>query len=229
MGQCTEALFLRDVAEHQMTVIRDDGVNRHIRFIRPGSSSYYFDLITWPGYLCYTGDMGCYVFSRLDDMFEFFRTDRRSPKEGKTLNINPGYWSEKLRAVDSSGRHGVSAEEFDPDRFRELVIEQMRQWVRGDGRLESGVNSYGLNHEQRRELWDTVKEEVLDSAEDNEALATAAIYDFHHKTPDREFYFQDFFEHRLTRFTFHFEWCCYALAWAIEQYDNAKKAAAQAA
>ena len=68
--------FLRDVAEHTMTVIREDGVSRHIRFAKPGTSCMHFDLITWPGYLCYTGDMGTYVFQRLTDMFEFFRTDR---------------------------------------------------------------------------------------------------------------------------------------------------------
>ena len=28
-----------------------------------------FDIVTWPGYLCYSGDMGCFVFTRLPDMF----------------------------------------------------------------------------------------------------------------------------------------------------------------
>ena len=73
---CTEQSFLKDVAEHQMTVLRDDGVNRHVQFRRPGTICMGFELITWPGYLCYTGDMGTYVFRRLEDMFEFFRTDR---------------------------------------------------------------------------------------------------------------------------------------------------------
>lgn len=74
--QCTEKRFLGDVAKHQMTILRDDGVNRHVRFKQPNSSNMFFDLITWPGCLCYTGDMGTYVFRRLEDMFEFFRTDR---------------------------------------------------------------------------------------------------------------------------------------------------------
>ena len=88
--------FQKDVSQHGVTIIRDDGVNRHIRFKRPGTMCMHFDLITWPGYLCYCGDMGTYVFSRLEDMFEFFRTDR---------DINPGYWAEKLQAVDNHG-HG---------------------------------------------------------------------------------------------------------------------------
>ena len=87
---CTPELFLRDVQQHQIQVIRHDGVNRHIRFKRPGSMSYYFDLITWPGHLCYTGDMGTYVFRRMDDMFEFFRDDRCHATLGG-LYINCSY------------------------------------------------------------------------------------------------------------------------------------------
>lgn len=76
MRDITEETFLADVAAHQIHVLRDDGVHRHIRFKRPGTYCMQFDLITWPGYLCYTGDMGTYVFNRLEDMFEFFRTGR---------------------------------------------------------------------------------------------------------------------------------------------------------
>ena len=65
--------FTSDIAQHQMQVIRDDGVSRHLRFKRPNTMCMHFDLLTWPGYLCYTGDMGTYVFRRLEDMFPFFR------------------------------------------------------------------------------------------------------------------------------------------------------------
>ena len=93
--QCTEERFLSDIANHQMTVIRDDVVGRHIRFRRPSTICYGFDLITWPGHLCITGDLGTYVFQRLVDMFEFFRADPfyadRHPKQ--QLFINAGYWA----------------------------------------------------------------------------------------------------------------------------------------
>lgn len=65
--------FTRDIAKHEIEVIRDDGVDRHLRFRRPGTMSMHFDILTWPGYLCYTGDMGSYVFRRTEDMLEFFR------------------------------------------------------------------------------------------------------------------------------------------------------------
>jgi hypothetical protein len=105
--------FIKDVSQHKMQILRDDGLYRHIRFKRENTSCYYFDLITWPGALCYTGDMGTFVFSRIPDMFEFFRTDG---EKGADLRINPGYWSEKLLAVDG-GRHSASPMEFDPHKF----------------------------------------------------------------------------------------------------------------
>ena len=58
----TEQEFLNDVRGHAMTILRDDGVHRHLRFKKPGSGTYWFDLITWPGTLCIDGDMGTYVF-----------------------------------------------------------------------------------------------------------------------------------------------------------------------
>lgn len=141
---CTQDRFERDVAAHQMTVLHEEGVYRHIRFGRPDSSSMHFDLITYPGYLVYSGDMGCYVFSRLRDMFEFFRTDRLDTKDPSKLHINRGYWSEKLEAVDGNRRQ-AGATEFSPEKFRQVIKEYRLRWVR--------EYRYVLDKEQRRELW----------------------------------------------------------------------------
>ena len=63
MPRDTEFLeqFKRDVDRHQLQVLRDDGLYRHVRFLRTAvdpetgkrekSSFYWFDLITWPGCL----------------------------------------------------------------------------------------------------------------------------------------------------------------------------------
>jgi len=37
-----EDQFLKDVARHQMKVIRDDGTHRHLRFANPNCGSYCF-------------------------------------------------------------------------------------------------------------------------------------------------------------------------------------------
>lgn len=213
--QPTEASFLKDVATHEMHVLMDSGVYRHIRFKRPGTGCMHFDLITYPGYLVYSGDMGCYVFSRLDDMFEFFRTDRehRHTRNGETLAINLGYWSEKLRAVDG-GRHVPGAMEFSEDKFRRVINEYRVGWMR--------ENRDRLTKDERRELWESVDWSVLSKIDDGGQVAMTAAYEFSEKIGGRSFSFDDLFEHNFEQFRYHFIWCCYALAWGVKQYDEAK-------
>jgi hypothetical protein len=222
---CTEARFLQDVAEHQMIIIRDDGVNRHIRFKRPDTSCYHFDLITWPGCLCYTGDMGTFVFSRVRDMFEFFRQDREyNANRGRALSINLGYWGEKLIAVDANGANsGGKAKEFDPEKFARVINEYRVTWMR------RGKSDGTLDKERRRELWERVQEEVLDRVDDGEHYATTAAYEFSFNNEPYDYssrrpnwQFDDLFEHDFTEYTHTFVWCCYALAWSIQQYDDAR-------
>lgn len=216
MSECTEQLFLKDIENHKMTIIRDDGVHRHIQFKRPETSSYRFDLITWPGHLCYTGDMGTYVFQRLDDMFDFFRTDRQHQKSPLTLKINLGYWTEKLIAVDGS-RRGGKAEEFSEEKFRKVINEYRVQWMR------SAKENGSLDKDQRRELWESVDWQIIDNLESGGERAMLAAHDFNFKIEEREWYFNDLFEHNFTDYTFHMVWCCYALAWGILQYDKSKE------
>src|SRR4051812_7199267 len=110
MGEPTRDQFLKDVERHKMSVKLSDGVYRHLRFSKPLDSNMWFELVTWPGYLTISGDMGTWAFSRITDMFEFFR----SRNDGE-LEINSGYWSEKLQAGASGGsRH---SKVWDSDKF----------------------------------------------------------------------------------------------------------------
>ena len=219
-ADCTEERFLRDVAEHAMTVIREDGVSRHIRFAKPGTGCMHFDLITWPGILCYTGDMGTYVFQRTTDMFEFFRHDRAyNQSRGRKLSINLGYWTEKLIAIDGS-RHGGKVKEFDDEKFKRVINEYRVDWMR-DAK-ERGT----LDKDGRRELWEAVEDEVIGVLVDGGDRAQYAAYDFNHTAPSdaqrRGWQFDDLFEHDFTEYTHSIIWCCYALAWGIEKYDASK-------
>lgn len=218
---CTEAAFLRDVKDHAMTIIRDDGVNRHIRFSRPGTVCYHFDLITWPGYICYTGDMGTYVFKRMTDMFEFFRQDRAyNESVGRAFSINLGYWTEKLVAIDGN-RCGGKVKEFDAEIFTRAINEYRVQWMR-DAK-ESG----SLNKKGRRALWEAVDDEVLSNLDDGGDMAQHAAHNFNYDpvfNSKRKYgwSFHDLFESDFTEYTHSIVWCCYALAWGIEQYDMAR-------
>lgn len=175
---CTEDRFLKDAGSHVMTVIRDDGVHRHLRFRKapPAGSEYWFDLITWPGTLCIDGDMGTYVFRRLTDMFEFFRTDQKwADQRGCKLGINPGYWSEKLQAPKP--RH---AEEYSADAFRQHVRESFDEWVMSsqpDDEYSTEAERNDFNN-SKNALWSALTDEVLRCADDGDVRAYDAARDF---------------------------------------------------
>lgn len=199
-----EDYFKRDIDRHEMTVIRDDGVNRHIRFQRPGTMCMHFDLITWPGYLCYTGDMGTYVFRRLHDMFQFFRRDDGRPE----YRIDLRYWAEKLEASDRAD--GI--EEFSADTFREAVKDYFEQVTDDD---EDWPES------RKSALWDEIKNDVLGGLEDDgEHRAFMALRDFSYD----DFTFADW-EGRCNEYAHRFLWCCHALEWAIGVYDASQPVA----
>lgn len=198
--------FLRDVKDHQLSVLRDDGLYRHLRFKRPGSSAYYFDLITWPGALCYTGDMGTFVFGRLADMFEFFRTDRGEAGE---LCINPGYWSEKVLAADG-GRSPGCVFEYDHQKYLDAVLEYRGDWLEG------------LSEEHQEELKEAVWDEVLLWADESDENGNySRVHEFSAEIDGRTYEFTDFFERSTRRFTDRYIWCCRALVWGIGKFDDA--------
>lgn len=224
----TDKEFLEDVASHKLTVLLDDGLYRHIRLSKPGSGDQRFDLLTWPGHLCYTGDMGTFVFQRLDDMFEFFRTDRDYAKSrGRELGINLGYWAQKLIAVDGN-RQQAGATEFSEEKFRRVINEYRVDWVRNAARdrWEKEI----LPKEKRRELWEAVQDDVLDLLDEGDSdSAKRAAHEFVWRDgawakDEPQWSFTDLFEHDFTQYTHAFVWCCYALAWGIEVYDAAKAA-----
>jgi hypothetical protein len=207
--------FLKEVATHEMEVIRDDGIYRHLHFAKPGTMYMHFDLITWPGYLCYTGDMGTYVFTRVRDMFTFFRRDG---DEGADLFrwIDRRYWAEKVEAADKAD--GIK--EFSEEIFTRNVMEHLVGWIH--------ENRDRTTKDERRELWDEVVSEVVQLDDDSQgSRRQAAAHDFSHKVSHAAgtFWFRDFFEHDNTDFTLRFTWCCYALRWGINQYDQAKASA----
>ena len=129
----TRDSFLRDVSKHELHIIHDDGLNRHIRLKGPNTLVQYFDLITWKGHLCYTGDMGTFVFKRLEDMFMFFRNNYR---EGEP---NFGYWAEKCISEDR------------PDGMREY----------SDDVFEYAIKNWRLNHAYEMRTYPGYKDEAI--------------------------------------------------------------------
>lgn len=73
LERSTKERIVNDLANHVVTAKRVDGLYRHYRCQRPGTWSMGFDVVTWPGSLCFTGDMGDYLFQRTSDMVAFMR------------------------------------------------------------------------------------------------------------------------------------------------------------
>lgn len=186
--------FLKNVHQHEMAIMQNDGVFRHIKYSKPGLIDYSFALTTWPGHLCISGDMGCYVFRRLYDMFDFFRSS--------SMKINPDYWHEKL----VSDSRFESSQKFSEEIFEEIITRIFREaCLCGDIKLKN-----------RREVWQEIKNSVLCAENEQDAHKWADDFEC------CGFEFTDFWEYDLTDFTNRFLWCLYAIAWGINEYDNRK-------
>lgn len=196
------ARFHADTTEHKMTVLHDHGVYRHVRFQEPGTGMYYFDLITTPGLLTITGDMGTYSFARIHDMFNFF--------DITSYGINPQYWGEKLQAISRNGG------------YREHSSERFKEWVNGhwadrmdcytpaqrvkiraaiDRMLNCDDWEYDLEHVEGAM-------DALDGFDEVEGFKYTETWDIGG--------FEDY--------TSHYLWACHAIQWGIGQYKAAAAA-----
>jgi len=194
MKHLTNEQFLADVAKHEMKVLIDCGLFRHVRFAHPGTYTMSFGLVTWPGYLAYYGDMGEFVFQRLPDMFQFFR--------GHKPNLQ--YWAEKLCAHDRHGGH----EQFSTDRLAEIVAERVTDFEEHND----------LTATQKADLLSELDDVVLCSESYESALNAASSFKFE-VSGGQTFRLDDLWDNSLTEYTFRFQWCCHALPWAIAKYD----------
>lgn len=194
--------FAKDTAGHTIDVRLDiEGPYRHLVCTNNGSNIYRFDIVTYPGYLVISGDMGEWVFSRTRDMFEFFRYSL-----GK---INPGYWAEKCLAGETR--------EFSEDKFRDVVTEYVRDY------FEDDLASFN-------EVMEAVHEDVFDPVEAHNEEPYSSLNEFEYRFESEDavpvdgknnvFSFTDTFELNFSEYTFHFLWALHAIVWAINGYDR---------
>ena len=192
----TKERFLEDTKKHVMTIERDDSIFRSLIFKNENCSSYHFRITTWPDHLCISGDCGTYVFSRLYDMFEFFSNDDKSDE----LEINPGYWGEKLESICKQGGY----KEFSEEIFIQRLRDEFEQWT-----FSSDLD--------KAEQWAEVRNNVIYYHENEKHTAMKAALDFCSSKGNE---FLDFYEYNITDYTYHYIWCLYAIVWGINQYNN---------
>jgi hypothetical protein len=227
--------FVGETADHHMYVARDDGLYRHLQFRnsrycndgewRVNTGYYWFDLITWPGTLVINGDCGTYTFSRVTDMFEFFRGHR----------INPQYWAEKVRG---DTRTKVYSEE----KFRRQVKQDAADAEEGYAGLSAAIEErfYGVLAE-----WDVTYEDGARRAlnefrfvpegalcpqcsEDDAPVVLVREWRYSDTlvcpqgcgTRVEPFEFFDTWEWDLSEWDWTFLWCLHAIVWGIARYDG---------
>jgi hypothetical protein len=193
--------FARDIQTHEMEIRLDCELYRHVVFKRPNTVCMMFSLTTTPGRLIYAGDMGCFVFQRLPDMFEFFRNDRPDRRP------NFGYWHEKLVAEDREG-----SLQHDVDTFRE--------------NLESYLTD-DMEQAERDEVTEFIDDVVEKFEESGPQIAYAEVHEFSLTPKDggrrtRHQFFTDFWDRSDRIYTLRFEWACHAIQHGIAVYDAAK-------
>lgn len=187
------ARFHKAVIEHEMIVVRDDGLHRHLTFKSPRTYNNHFHITTWPGYLAISGDIGCYVFARLPDMFRFFRGD----------GINPGYWGEKLQSIERNGGY----KEFSEEQFRAAIKSDFEGWSFDDD-------------DQKAKAWGALQESDLAEDSNPESFDQAVRMALDYECPITKHRFNDFWDHDLQDYTFRFLWCCHAILWAVGEVDR---------
>lgn len=203
MKKPTLESFLKDVSQHEMKVESNHGLYRTFYFGKPGTGNMHFRITQWPGYLTYSGDMGCYTFSRIEDMLHFFRS------EPEDRGINPGYWEEKIQSLS---RYGNGCSEFSREAFETYVNDTFNQWVED---LKEEELSDPEEIEERDEKIDSVKD-AIDSllSEEDEIGCIAAIRDWDEALCGDLFI--DWWENDFEEYTYHYLWCCWALAWGCQ-------------
>jgi hypothetical protein len=186
--------FLADVLGHEMQILKDDGLYRHLFVKNPHESTYWYEVITTPRMLTINGDMGTYTFSAYgrEDMFVFFRNNPGY--------VNEQYWTEKLVA------YGNEPLQYSQDNFSDTIIGELRENMEWEGEK--------LSYDEAK----VILEPVLQYAY-SEDDARDRLDDFEYKS----FSFSATWEYDFRDYRHNYLWCLHAIVWAIHKYDKAKK------
>lgn len=142
--------------------------------------------------------MGTLVFSRLHDMFNFFRSD--------DLKITPDYWAKQIESTSYEVKIN-SYSEFDIDETKKMARKY----------LDDYLKNIALSHDERSNLLAEFNRKIL-CAEDEWKIVDA-IRNFELDNFDFEYFcWEDCRTHR-----YDYIWLCYAIVWGIKKFDEATK------
>ncbi|UJW28849.1 hypothetical protein L3Q67_26680 [Saccharothrix sp. AJ9571] len=207
--------FLRQTAEHELVVLRDNGVYRHLRLRKPGTRIWSWDVVTWPGHLVTCGDIADgYMFARKHDMIEFFHlpSGRCDTYSDGAPRLGFRYWAEKL-----CGDRSAEIKEYAPDVFLQHVHDTLHEHqtlseeaiaeIRQDDPAEAD------RVVQRRELLlDNAKLHAETEHEAREWLQQSEQLDVFGEDAGWEWDLKDY--------DIHFRYACYCIDLAVRLYHE---------
>lgn len=152
-----------------------------------------FNVVTWPGSLCFTGDMGEYLFQRTNDMVAFMRS----------AWPDYGYMAEKC--VASNGE----LKEFREELFHAVLKERIREGIQRGKGGRFAKSTYTVHYGGGRKEEKSVKEAVRDVLREYESYsdphdATRAMY-------ESGLWWDDL--PSCKDYTVGFLWCLHAIHW----------------
>ncbi|GHH54747.1 hypothetical protein [Streptomyces candidus] len=202
--------FASEVDGATMTVVKDDGLHRHLSFRFPKASWDWCEVVTWPGMLILRGGLGCWSFTRTEDMLDFFRPGPHRER------IDPLYWEGKL--VPGSGSE---VKVYDEGRARAYVRQAVAEAVETHEHIQAEDAEDWLFSEFSYAEWDSEAALMrtlgwFEGRVDAERPVGGSVEEI----SASEFHFpvQDWDLHRYSDW---FLLSCVVLPWAVEQYDAA--------
>ena len=215
----TWTAFAAMTASHEIEVVHDIAMHRHIRMARPGERNWSWEVTTWPGGLAISGDIaGGYVFSnknpdedssaqfgyvfsnRFNALDLFHLEEHRFDHFSDGAPSAPfGYWAEKL-----VGRRT-------PDCDRAAAYSSSAFLGHVDEILTGLVDDTELSAERATEL--TAEAALNDHTQESA----------HEWMRDNEDQFPDSWETDLSDWTDEFILACYCLQATAQAYDTLRK------
>ncbi|OOH92163.1 hypothetical protein BMT54_01165 [Pasteurellaceae bacterium 15-036681] len=187
--------FLNDIKNHKITVIENSEHSKIFKAMRAdGSICQSFTVIYADNKAIITGDMGHYVFGRLQNSYGFFLNNESA--------FNFGYVLEKLLAEDKFNK----AERYDSTQAEETIKSIIQEYRES---LDEDDCQDDLN-----ELEDSLEHIDFDS----EIEVAAWLYSL---TDESAEIFEEYNIDDFTVLDYRFIWCVYGLIWATREFEKA--------
>lgn len=205
--------FANDIADHKLTIedcgplpFRSVLARRHRG--DGWDSCYHFRVITFPGGLLYTGDMGTFAFQRCWDMFKWW------PEKYKDY-FDFRYIAEKCIATDKGG--GIK--EYSASKAKatidEMIAEHLRQhtqpedWdIEEDGEWDDKPDEEFV--QELNDVCERVSETEFSNSEYNIQEFYRLLYEVKGLDDPCE-------TPTPSEYTLRFVWCCHAVRWLIDK------------